>query len=135
MTAAGFAAAGQALAATLMDCTVLVQRNGAPTTPDPTTGVVSNAKTTIYNGPGRVKPYSRVTNHGVQAGETTDFMSMYTVSLPMSAATVGPGDVVHITASADPHLLTTVLRVSSVERSTQITARRMTCELIEDRTP
>lgn len=134
MTAAGFAAAGQALAATLMDSQGTVVRLGPPGAPDPVTGVVSPAKTTIYTGPMRVKPYSRITGTGVTAGEAKDSMVLYTVSVPISVTTARPGDVVHVTASADTQLLTrTTLRVVSVERSTQITARRMTCELIEDR--
>lgn len=134
MTAAGFAAAGQALAATLMDCQGTVVRLGPPGAPDPVTGVVSPAQTSIYAGPMRVKPYSRITGTGVTAGEAKDSMVLYTVSVPISVTTARPGDVVHVTASADAQLLTrTVLRVVAVERSPQITARRMTCELIEDR--
>lgn len=135
MTAAGFAAMGQALAESIMDSTVLVQRNGPLGAPNPTTGVVTpSTQTTIYSGPGRVKPYSRITGSGVTAGEAHDSQSLYTVSVPMSVTTVKPGDVAHVTVSADAQLLTTSYRVVAVERSPQITARRLTCELVEART-
>lgn len=134
MTAAGFAAAGQALAATLMDCQGTVVRLGPPSAPDSVTGLVSPAQTTIYAGPLRVKPYKRITGAGVSAGETRDSLMMYVVSTPMSVTGCRVGDVVHVTNSTDVQLLTrTALRVVAVERSSQITARRMTCELIEDR--
>lgn len=134
MTAAGFATAGQALGAVLMDCQGTVIRLGTPGPPDPVTGVVTASKTTIYAGPMRVKPYSRITGSGVVAGEAKDSMVLYTVSVPITVTTTRPGDIVHVTQSTDTQLLTrTTLRVISVERSSQITARRMTCELVEDR--
>ena len=144
MTAAAFAAAGQALAETLMDSQGTVVRNGPLGPPDPVTGVVAATQTRIYPaadspvpaGPMRVKPYSRITGSGVTAGEARDSMVLYTVSIPITVTAVRPGDIVHVTASADPQLLTrTTFRVVGVGRSPQITARRMTCELVEDRTP
>jgi hypothetical protein len=134
VTAAGFATAGQALAATLMDCQGTVAHPGPPSTPDPVTGLVTPTQTTVYAGPMRVKPYSRITGTGVTAGEAKDSMVLYTVSVPMTVTDARPGDIVHVTASTDSQLLTrTTFRVVAVERSSQITARRMTCELVEDR--
>jgi hypothetical protein len=123
----------QASAASMQTDTVRIVRNGPLGTPNPSTGVVTPSQSTIYTGPGRVKPYKRVTANGVSAGDAKDSLALYVVSLPLTVTTVQPGDIVHITASADPRLLTTELRVIVVERAQQLTARRLTCELVEAR--
>jgi uncharacterized protein DUF6093 len=112
---------------------VRVDRLGPPGLPDPGTGKVSPTTSTIYSGPGRVKPLKRVTAGAVTAGEALDSESVFIVSLPNSALGVRAGDVVHVTAATDPELLTDTFRVVNIEDSEQTTARRLTCELVEAR--
>ncbi len=88
---------------------------------------------TIYTGVGRVKPMKRITAGGVDAGEIKDTQSIFIVSVPHAATGINPGDLVHVTASTDPDLLSDTFRVVIVEDSAQTTARRLTCELVEAR--
>ena len=128
-----FAALGQQLAEFIMDDTVTVSRALPFGPPDLATGNVTPATTTIYTGPGRVKPLKRVTAGGVNVGDAKASESVFIVSVPHSATGIRPGDIVHITASSDPDLLTDTFRVVIVEDSAHTTARRLTCELVEDR--
>jgi hypothetical protein len=102
---------------------------------DPVTGVVTPAQTVIYTGPGRVKPQKRITGGagGTDVGELKSSESVFVVSVPHTAVGIRPGDIVKVTASKDPELLLDTFRVGIIEDSEQTTARRLVCELLEDR--
>lgn len=125
----------QAQAESRMTDTVSIVRLGPAGRPDAVTGKVTTPETVIYTGIGRVKPLPRVTAGSVTAGEGHDSQSVYIVSVPHSAVGLKAGDVVRPTASADPEILTDVLRVVNIEDAEQTTARRLTCELVERRQP
>lgn len=120
-------------AASMQTSQIRIVRMGPPGTPDPVTGQVSPPTTTIYDGPGRVKPGPRITAGAVTAGEALDSQSVFIISLPHSAVGVKPGDIAHVTVSTDPELLTDTFRVVNIGDSEQTTARRLTCEVVEAR--
>lgn len=126
---------GQRAAAQLREDQGVLKRLGPPGTPDPVTGVITPTHTVIYTGPGRVKPMGRVTANNVSAGEARDSQMVYVVSLPITVTDARPGDVWVTTSSHDPEAASRVLRVVEVEAGSQITARRLTCELVERRQP
>ncbi|MGA5629799.1 DUF6093 family protein [Streptomyces cellulosae] len=81
----------------------------------------------VYTGPCRVRPSAKgavADKTGVVQVETW----AYTVSVPLAVTKVNTGDTVKITTSLDPSLTGRSLRVVSIDRGTQITARRLACE-------
>ena len=112
-----------------------LRRAGTLGRPDVVTGAVTAPHTVIYAGPGRVKPMGRVGAGGVDGGEARDSDLLFVVSLPITVTDARPGDMWVTTSSADPEVASRVLRVVEVEAGTHITARRLTCELVERRQP
>lgn len=135
MTARSVTLLGQRAAAALREDVGELRRPGPLGTPDVVTGVVTPSHTVVYAGPGRVKPMGRVTAGGVDSGEARDSQLMFIVSLPITVTDARPGDLWVTTSSADPEVASRVLRVVEVEAGTHITARRLTCELVERRQP
>lgn len=123
--------AGRAAAERLMVDTCTITREA-------TTGQTYNAandtfsepaRSTIYSGPCRVKP-AGAGDRRASAGDDTYQLDAYVVSIPVSATAVEPGDQVAITAAQhDPTLTGVGLRVLSVDIGSQITARRLRCEV------
>lgn len=135
MSVLGIAQAGQRAAAMLMTDAGQLRRPGPPGAPDPVTGVIEPSHTVVYEGPGRVKALARQGDGVVNAGEARDSQAIYVVSLPVSVADARPGDVWVVTSSADPATSGRVFRVAEVEGGSQVTARRLICDLVEARQP
>ena len=96
-----------------MTATVLVTRRNNVGALDYATGLVVDAPTTIYSGKARL---SRVRgNVSMDIGEEVEYYSTLTVSIPLSAALVIIDDMVQITASPDPHVVTRQFRVTDTE--------------------
>ncbi len=133
MTAAAFASMGQALAESIMTDTVTISRASGYSAPDPA-GVVTPVMTPVYEGKCRLKSTARAAGStGVTAGEARDSLTQYVLSVPISVTTVRPGDIARVADSLDPQAPTGAYRVVGVERGSQVTARRFTCELVEER--
>jgi hypothetical protein len=127
----------QAQAASMQTQHIKIVDNGSlqALEPDHATGIVTPQPTTIYDGPGRVKPLKRITAGGTDVGSVKASESVFIISLPHSAVGIKPGHIAHVTSSSDPDLLIDTFRVVIVEDSEQTTARRLTCELVESRQP
>jgi hypothetical protein len=118
-------AGGRAAAERLMTDTCTITRPGARTW-DAASGTYTQATTTVYSGPCRVRvltPGDRTD----QAGEEQVTTWRYLVSIPVTGS-VELDDEVTVNTSADSTLVGRVLRVRQVTRGSQITARRMVCE-------
>lgn len=135
MSVLGVTAAGQRAAAMLMTDAGQLRRPGPPGEPDPDTGIVAPAFTVVYDGPGRVKVIARQGDGSVNAGEARDSQATYVLSLPVTVVDARPGDVWVTSSSADPIGVGRVLRVVEVEGGSQVTARRLICEMVESRQP
>jgi hypothetical protein len=104
-----------------------------PSTADPVlntaTGLVTRpAETLIYTGRCRIKPSAR-TDRLVEGGETPVAHWRYLVSVPLTVVDVRRGDWFVATAcQLDGSLVGVRLLIRSIERGSQITARRLQCE-------
>jgi Family of unknown function (DUF6093) len=122
---ADFTAQGQAAAAALMTDTCRIERvaESVPAGDGTDTAPV----TVIYEGPCRVRPAAQVATTRTTGPAPVETWQ-YTLSVPMTVTGVRAYDAAVITASADPALVGVRLRVRSIARGSQITARRLGCE-------
>lgn len=110
----------------MTDTCVITRRNGDPVTG--TNGQVTQPTQTIYTGKCyAIKGGASGVSEVEHAGEPSVHMPIR-VSLPWAAPEVEEFDLVQLTASADPTLLTRTLRVMYQDRGTHVTARRLFCE-------
>ena len=129
MTTTSATARGQRFAEHLMTDTCTITRaNGDPTYNPSTLTYTPATPTTVYSGKCRVKPSVLSGNTTVQAGEERVALWPFSVSVPFSATDVELDDIVTVTASADASLVGRPLRVRSIARGTNVTARRLDCE-------
>lgn len=117
-------------AESLMVDTCTITRSAGNGTLNTTTGQYTPpTPTTVYTGKCRVKANSRF-DHVIQFGEQPVSLYRFTVSIPMSATTVLVDDIITINTSAlDPAMPNLRLRVREPEFGSQVTARRIGCEL------
>jgi hypothetical protein len=119
-------------AGSMMFETCLITRLDPTAVPvmDQTTGVYTTPPPAIvYSGPCRVKGNTRF-DKVVEAGEQPITHYRFTVSVPVTSVTFQVDDTVHVTSSQlDPAMAGLTLRVREPEFGSQITARRLGCEL------
>lgn len=122
--------AGRAAAAGLMQDTCTVARGGGTPVLDTSTGqYVTASGAVVYTGPCRVKPRDNA-DRVVEAGGELVSLFPYVVSVPVSAVDFEVDDQVTVTAAAlDPGLPGLVLRVKQPAFGSQLTARRLGCEV------
>lgn len=95
---------------------------------DETTGTYTDAAAReIYSGACRVKPWLPRSDRQVEAGDQPVQVWPYTVSVPLTALGVLPGQTCTINTSGDPDLVGLALIVRDVGRGSQVTARRLGC--------
>ena len=125
MTLKSALARGQRRALTLMTetCTVSRETRGALST---ATDTYATSFAAVYAGPCRVKPAAA--EQVRTSGEVAVSTRRYTVSVPLAVATVQRGDVLTVTASADPALVGRPLVVIDFTLGELVTARRLTVE-------
>lgn len=122
----GAVRAGRRAAETLMIEMCTIRRPGDPVF-DPETGEYDETSTVIYSGRCRVKPGG---GYEVEPGGTEMILHRWTVSVPMTAEGILPDDMVEITASElDGDLVGKELAVVEVPAGSQLTARRLVCEV------
>lgn len=129
MTAASATIAGRraALARMVDACTITAA--GTQTYDAATDTWTSGAATTVYTGACRVSIADTNDREGV-AGVDPVSERDYVVSVPMTVTGAAVDQTVTITASAlDPALVGLTLRVIGVARGTNLTARRLNCEV------
>ncbi|MFB7630688.1 DUF6093 family protein [Streptomyces sp. NPDC056149] len=118
-------AQGRTAAQQLMTDWCRIERStGIDTTDD---GRDVEQATTVYEGRCRVRPAAQAATTD-KTGTVIVETWAYTVSVPLPVAGIRTGDAVQILASDDPGLVGRRLRVRSIDRGTQITARRLACE-------
>ncbi len=94
---------------------------------------VDQPPTVLYDGPCRVRPRDQQ-DRVVDFGDTPTTLQSYIVSVPMSVVGISIDTQVVLTASTlDPDLLGQRMRVRLIGRGSQITARRLICELVDER--
>jgi len=123
----------RAAAARLMTETCTITRAGTGTQVyDPATDTFTEpARTTVYSGPCRVKAPTGG-DRRVSAGDDVYTLDTYVVSIPVSSTAIRTDDQVSISAAADdPRLVGMALRVQAVTVGSQISARRLTCEVMK----
>lgn len=99
-----------------------------PVRTNSSTGVVTTSSETIYSGKCRVAVPDTAANMA-EAGGQQVVQQQLVVSVPISVATVKPGDIVTISAAPfDAALVNKTLRVRDVPYGSQLTARRLACE-------
>jgi Family of unknown function (DUF6093) len=113
----------------MTDSCVIV-RLGSGGTLDPSTGRIVKFETPIYNGKCRVSVEAGHSVGDVAAGETAVASVTPVVSVPVSVTDVQAGDRVKMTSSNDDLLANASLLVRSVKSGTNITARRLICEVL-----
>lgn len=130
MTAAGATLAGRRAAEALMTDTCTITRGVGGPVFDPGLGeYVAGAGEQLYSGRCRVRPRDNA-DQVVEAGGQNVSLFPYVVSVPVSSTAFDVDDLVTVTASAlDPALPGLVLRVRQVNIGSQVTARRIGCEL------
>lgn len=130
MSAAGATLAGRRAAEGLMTDACTVTRGGGERTFDPATGrYVTTPGGPVYTGRCRVKPRDNA-DQVVEAGGQNVSLFAYVVSVPVSDVAFEVDDLVTVTSSVlDPALPGLVLRVRQVNVGSQITARRLGCEV------
>lgn len=120
----------EAAEALMVDACSIVRPASGTQTYDPDTDTFTEPETsTVYTGSCRVRLNQAGTE--VSAGDDTLTQSGYIVSVPASTTTLVIGDVVVISSAAsDASLVGMRLRVASIERGTNVTARRLMCEVL-----
>ena len=133
MTLAGLVAdAREAAAALMTDACTITRGTGTRTYDETTDTYVVVPGPLLYTGPCRVKPRNNV-DRVVEAGAQTVSLFPFVVSVPISSVHFDVDDTIVITASAlDPALPGMRLRVRSPLEGSQISARRLGCEVQED---
>jgi len=120
-------AQGRAAALQLMTDTVAVTRITGQTY-NPATMAYEPTVVAVHTGPADVKPLD-VQNREVQAGEREVALRSFEVRLPFDEpAAIARGDLVTVTASADPRLVGRVLTVTGVGHGGRRTARHLDAE-------
>lgn len=116
--------------ASLMTDACTITRGAGTSVLDEATGqYVRTPGALLYTGPCRVKPRDN-TDRVVDAGGQAVSLFPYVLSVPVSSVDFDVDDVVTVTASAlDPALAGLVLRVKQVAVGSQLTARRLGCEV------
>jgi len=95
---------------------------------NPTTGAVTNARSTVYTGPARVQTYEPQEGTPEVAGATVT-VQRYSVHVPVGSFAPTVGMVVTVTASAlDANLVGRVFRVVALLHKTAATAYRLSVE-------
>lgn len=110
----------------MLDTCNVVTTSSTPTT-DPVTNIDTYPETVIYTGKCRVRPYLQSRSDAAFGEQQVQLLS-HLVSLPMSATAVVPDAVVVVTASTDASLVSKRLRVRTIARGSDVTARRLACE-------
>ncbi len=114
----------------MFDACTITRASTTPPVLNQSTGQYDHpAQVTVYSGKCRVKGNAR-NDHVREAGDQPLTFYRFTVSVPMSATVFEVDDTVHITSSAlDPALAGVRMRVREPEFGSQITARRLGCEV------
>lgn len=118
-------AAAQDAALGLMTDTCVIDRVGEVITSDD--GADTPAVDQVYAGPCRVKPITSRAHGGQDPGPAPTGDWLYTVSIPMTEDNPQYGDRLTVTGSVDPSMAGVVMQIRSVDRGSQISARRMRC--------
>jgi hypothetical protein len=119
-------AKGRERAQSLMTDRCRIFAPGAKTT-DPVTGAVTGGDTTVYTGVCQLRP--NLAGRDVSTGQTAAAQFSTMVKVPVAVTGVEFGHLVEVVASTDPDLVGTVLRVRTIELGTNVTARRLGCEV------
>lgn len=124
--------AGRRAALRLMvdSCRIERRSSGAPVF-DATSGTYTDpASTDLYVGPCRVRNYRQNNDRVVQFGAEPVSLWPFVVSVPIDVTGLQVDDLITITASVlDPGLNDLRLRVRDVTLGSQVTARRLGCEV------
>lgn len=120
------AARGRERAESLMTDRCRIFSQGAQST-DPATGVVTGVETTVYTGPCQFRP--NLAGREVATGQTEAAQFSTLCKVPVAVTGVEFGHLVEALESSDPDLVGTVLRVRTVDLGTNVTARRLGCEV------
>ncbi|MFF5186462.1 DUF6093 family protein [Streptomyces sp. NPDC000345] len=133
MNVDGALAAGRAAAKARMRDTVRLYSQGPDTFNRATGTTTPGAKTTLYQGVGRVRPLAQASGEDVQAADREVRLLEYQVSLPWDTPLPGgtrvlPGMRVEVLASRDARMVGLVLWVTGGQFSDQATAWRLTTE-------
>lgn len=126
-------ASGRAAAQRLMTetCTITRAGTGSQVYNAANDTFTEPSRQTIYTGPCRVKAPTGGDSR-VAAGDDVYHLDAYIVSIPVSATVIRPEDQVAITSAAsDPTLAGITLRVRSITSGSQVTARRLMCEVMK----
>ncbi len=128
--AAGATMFGRALAESAMESTCRIERIGKAGELNESTGKVERPRTTVYEGPCRLKFESSVVGEvDAQSRILTQQTAVLAVPVAGSEA-VRVGDVATITANPlDAGLVGRELRINSAHAQTHATARRFQAEL------
>jgi hypothetical protein len=122
-------AAGRRAHQDLMVDACTITRPGAPTLNRTTSQLTPGSATTLYTGAIRVRPQR--TPSPTEAGERRQVVARYNAALPFDALPAGAlriGDVVTVTASADPRMVGQAMTVMAVDYGSTATAWRLTLE-------
>lgn len=130
MSVDGVVLAGRAAAASLMiDTCTVIRGAGQPTYDAGSDSYVSSPGQLLYTGPCRVKPRDDA-DRVVEAGGDDVSLFPYVVWVLLSSVAYDVDDTVTVTASAlDPALVGLKLRVRRPILGSQMTARRLGCEV------
>jgi hypothetical protein len=120
-------AAGRRSARALMMDACTIRHPGTQVLNGTTGDYVVTPGDVVYDGPCRVKPYTRPPKQ-VEAGEQPVLEDLWIVSVPLSAVGVKPWMPMSITASGDTALVGLALTVRETKGGTTVTARRLVCE-------
>ncbi|MCW2899703.1 MAG: hypothetical protein JWO67_1968 [Streptosporangiaceae bacterium] len=122
-------AAGRQAHQDLMVDACTITRPGTPTLNRTTSQLTPGPATTLYSGPFRIRPQR--TPSPTEAGERRQVVARYNAALPFGALPSGAlriGDVVTVTASADPRMVGQTMTVMAIDYASTATAWRLTLE-------
>jgi hypothetical protein len=126
---AGILNMGRRQAEVLMTSVCVITREGDPVQNDD--GSITPTVTTVYSGKCRLKWQLTMRIPQVNAEGQQLALQHPTLSLPMSVTGVRKGDLVTMGADdLDPDMAGLVLRVAGPFASSQVTARRFSCEVL-----
>lgn len=129
MTATSAVLQGRAAAESLMVDTCTIRRGVVRTFDQATSSYVATGGTVVYTGPCRVRPRDNADRVIDAPGEQVTLVP-FVVSVPVTDVGFEVDDEVTITASQlDPALSGAVMRVRQPVVGSQLTARRLGCEL------
>lgn len=125
MNRASVLAAGRRAAeAGMVDTCTITRVTGTVT--DPGTGVVTETRTVLHDGPCRVQQGTTGQGNRMDPGETSVIVLRLEVQLPMSVVGLAEGDELTVTASAhDEDLVDRVFRIHDLAHKTHATSRRV----------